>query len=154
YGYVVIASNTADAGKGTEMLKAVEWAIAQNDKADSPIHGIVDVEHIGSFGHSQGGEGAVNSASDPRIDAVAPLSAGPKGAGEAKIRCPAFYTLTASDVVTPEQYRPSYEETTTPSVLGVTTKGDHDEYSDKADDPGIPGLTSNDALYTRSAIVA
>jgi dienelactone hydrolase len=136
------------------MLKAVEWALSQNDKADSPIHGMVDGEHIGSFGHSQGGEGSVETGADPRIDAIAPLSAGPMGDGEAKIHCPAFYTLSENDVVTPESYRPSYEATKSPSVLGVTNGGDHDDYSDKADDPGIPGLTSNDGLRTRAAIVA
>lgn len=154
YGYVVVASNTSNAGTGAEMLKAVEWALAENDKADSPIHGMVDADKIGAFGHSQGGEGAVNAGSDPRIRAIAPLSAGPMGSGEAKIQCPAFYTLTASDVVTPESYRASYDATKTASAYGVTKGGDHMEYTDKANGIGLPGLTSNDAQMTRSAITA
>jgi hypothetical protein len=154
YGYVVIASNTSNAGTGAEMLKAVEWALAENDKAASPIHGMVDPDKIGAFGHSQGGEGAVNTGKDPRIRAIAPLSAGPMGSGEANIQCPAFYTLTANDVVTPASYRASYDATKTPSAYGVTNGGDHMEYTDKANGLGLPGLTSNDALMTRSAITA
>jgi dienelactone hydrolase len=154
YGYVVVATNTSNAGSGSEMLKAVDWALAQNDKADSPLHGLIDPDKIGAFGHSQGGEGAVNTGSDPRIRALAPLSAGPMGSGEGKIQCPTFYTLTANDVVTPDSYRASYDGTKAPSVYGVTTGGDHMEYCDKAQDIGLPGLTSNDALMTRSAISA
>jgi hypothetical protein len=154
YGYVVVASNTSNAGTGAEMLKAVDWALAESNKADSPIHDMVDPEKIGAFGHSQGGEGAVNTGSDPRIRAIAPLSAGPMGSGEAKIQCPAFYTLTANDVVTPDSYRASYDATKTPSAYGVTMGGDHMEYTDKANGIGLPGLTSNDAQMTRSAITA
>lgn len=154
YGYVVIATNTSNTGSGAEMLKAVEWALAQNDKADSPIHGMVDGDHIGAFGHSQGGAGTVAAGADPRIDAIAPLSGGSMGDAGALVQCPTFYTLTENDVVTPANFRRSYDSTPTPSVFGVTAGGDHDDYTDKADDPGIAGLTSNDGLRTRAAIVA
>jgi hypothetical protein len=154
YGYVIVATNTSNAGTGTEMLKAVEWALAESDRADSPIHDLVDKDKIGAFGHSQGGEGAVNTGADPRIKALAPLSAGPMGNGEAKIQCPTFYTLTANDVVTPQSYRASYDATKAPSVYGVTSGGDHMEYTDKANGLNLPGLTSNDAQMTRAAITA
>jgi hypothetical protein len=154
YGYVIIATNTSNAGMGTEMLKAVDWALAESAKADSPIHDLVDKDKIGAFGHSQGGEGAVKTGADPRIKALAPLSAGPMGNGEAMIQCPTFYTLTANDVVTPDSYRASYDATKTPSVYGVTSGGDHMEYTDKADGLNTSGLTSNDAQMTRSAITA
>jgi hypothetical protein len=154
YGYVIVATNTSNAGTGAEMLKAVDWALAENDKADSPIHGLIDEDAIGAFGHSQGGEGAVNTGADPRIKALAPLSAGPMGDGEAKITCPTFYTLTADDVVTPDSYRASYDATTAPSVYGVTSGGDHMEYTDKADGLNTSGLMSNDAEMTRAAITA
>src|SRR5262249_53689083 len=145
---------TSNAGTGTEMLKAVDWALAQNDQADSPIHDMIDKDKIGAFGHSQGGEGAVNTATDPRIKALAPLSAGPKGDGEAKIQCPTFYTLTMNDVVTPDSYRASYDDTKAPAVYGVTSGGDHMEYTDIADGLNIPSLMSNDAKMTRGAITA
>jgi dienelactone hydrolase len=111
------------------------------------------MDKIGAFGHSQGGEGAVNTGADPRIKAIAPLSAGPMGTGEAKILCPAFYTLAADDVVTPASYRASYDATKAPSAYGVTPMGSHMEYADKAD-ANIPGLAANDAQQTRGAITA
>ena len=154
YGYVVVATNTSNAGTGKEMLQAVDWAFAENDKPDSPLHGLINKEKVGAFGHSQGGEGAVNTGADPRIKALAPLSAGPMGSGESKIACPTFYTLLAADVVPPESYRASYDATKAPAAYGVASGGDHMEYTDKADGLGLPGLTSNDALMTRSAITA
>jgi len=36
----------------------------------------------------------------------------------------------------------------------VTNGGNHDEYTDIADDPGVSGLTSNDGLRVRAAIAA
>jgi hypothetical protein len=154
YGFVIVATNTSNAGTGEEMLKAVDWALGENDKADSPIHDLIDKDAIGAFGHSQGGEGSVNTGADPRIKALAPLSAGPMGDGESKIKCPTFYTLTANDVVTPDSYRASYDATTAPSVYGVTSGGDHMEYTDIADGLNTSGLMSNDAKMTRAAITA
>jgi len=97
YGFIVIGANTSNVGTGVEMLKAVEWALAEDKDASSPIHGRVDGDHIGAFGHSQGGAGTVLVGADPRIRAIAPLSGAPlSGAQDAGvlIQCPAFYITT------------------------------------------------------------
>jgi hypothetical protein len=43
---------------------------------------------------------------------------------------------------------------TVPTAFGVTNGGNHDDYTDIADDPHISGLTSNDGKRARAAIAA
>ncbi len=161
YGFIVIASNSADVGSGEEMLQAVEWALAQDEDSESPIYGKLDREQIGALGHSQGGSGTVMVGQDERIKAIAALSGVPLQNTEeevAKIQCPTFYTTTTGDAATPESVQAAYDATLTPAVFGVTNGGDHDEYADVDDDPGgilaFAGLTSNDGKRTRAAIAA
>lgn len=161
YGFIVVATNSADVGTGKEMLQAVDWALAQNEKPDSPIYGRIDSKRIGALGHSQGGSGTVMAGADPRVRAIAPLSGAPlsdRQAASERVQCPAFYMTTPGDVATPEEIRAAHNETKTPTVFGVTKAGDHDEYADVEDDPGgvlsLAGLTSNDGKQTRAAIAA
>ncbi|HVZ34728.1 MAG TPA: hypothetical protein VG963_20005 [Polyangiaceae bacterium] len=162
YGFIVVGSNSADVGTGKEMLQAVEWALAQDQDANSPIHGKIDREQIGAFGHSQGGSGTVETGKDPRIRAIAPLSGVPLQNTEQEVsmvQCPTFYITTAGDIATPESVQAAYDATQTPAVFGVTNGGNHDEYADVEDDPGgllsaFAGLTSNDGKRTRAAVAA
>jgi hypothetical protein len=157
YGFIVVATNTSNVGTGVEMLKAVEWALAQDMDPSSSIYGRVDRDHIGAFGHSQGGAGTVMVGADPRIRAIAPLSGAPlSGAQDASvlIQCPTFYVTTENDIATPASIEQAYGYTPTPSVFGETSGGNHDEYTDIADDPHLSGLTSNDGQRVRTAIAA
>jgi predicted dienelactone hydrolase len=157
YGFIVVAANTSNVGTGVEMLKAVDWALAQDKDSTSPIYRRVDAGHIGAFGHSQGGEGTVLVGADSRIHAIAPLSGAPlSGQEEAsvKIQCPTFYVTTENDIATPASIETVYGYTLTPTVFGETDGGNHDEYTDIDADPHISGLTSDDGLRVRSAIAA
>jgi hypothetical protein len=154
HGFIVIATNTSNTGTAVEMLQAVEWALAQNDQSSSPIFGKVAGDHIGAFGHSQGGAGTMVAGADSRIDAIAPLSAAPLSGEELAIQCPAFYVTTENDVAPYDAIAQAYGGTPTPSVFGETNGGDHDEYTDIADDPQVPSLVSNDGLRMRAAIAA
>jgi hypothetical protein len=157
YGFIVVGANTSNVGTGKEMLQAVDWALAQDQDSSSPIYGRVDRTHIGGLGHSQGGEGTVMVGADSRIRAIAPLSGAPlTGTEDASVlmQCPTFYVTTQNDIATPSSIHQAYEYTPTPSVFGVTDGGNHDEYTNIADDPHLPGLTSNDALRPRAAITA
>jgi hypothetical protein len=145
YGFIVVGANTSNVGTGKEMLQAVDWALAQDQDSSSPIYGRVDRTHIGGLGHSQGGEGTVMVGADSRIRAIAPLSGAPlTGTEDASvlIQCPTFYVTTQNDIATPSSIHQAYEYTPTPSVFGVTDGGNHDEYTNIADDPHVPGLTS------------
>jgi hypothetical protein len=155
YGYIVIAPNTSNTGTGVEMLKGVDWVLAQNQQAGSPISGKVDVEHIGAFGHSQGGAGTCRAGADPRIDAIATLS-GASSVNE--IQCPAFFVTTGGEAGSSPDARiqETLSQASKPSMYGITVGGNHDEYTDKADE-GITafiGLTSNDGVQSRAAVTA
>jgi hypothetical protein len=55
------------------MIAGVDWVIAQNDDAMSPLYQHVDTKHIGATGHSQGAFAATTAGSDARITAIAPI---------------------------------------------------------------------------------
>lgn len=94
HGYLVIASGPKDApmpafrsgaGDGLEepdpgsgiqsaqtkdedLLKAVDWAIMENARTDSPLYGKVDTDKVAVMGQSCGGLQATWAAADPRVD--------------------------------------------------------------------------------------
>ena len=93
HGYLVIANGTIGSGPGAppppkpaapspgtlpapathanQLTQAIDWAIAQNDGAGSPLNGKLDPRAIGVSGWSCGGVQALTVAtSDPRIKAV------------------------------------------------------------------------------------
>jgi hypothetical protein len=151
FGFIVVATNTSNTGSAAEMLKGVEWALAQDKQSGSPIFGHVDGEHIGAFGHSQGGAGTCRAGADMRIDAIAPLSG---TSDAANIKCPAFFVTTGGEAESSTSVEQAFMAATPASVYGVTMSGNHDEYTDVADDPGVSGLTSDDAKQSRAGVAA
>lgn len=151
HGFVVIAPNTSNTGSAVEMLKGVEWAIAQSKLSGSPIFGKLDEEHIGAFGHSQGGAGTCRAGADARIDTVVPLS-GTTAPGD--IKGPAFFVTTGGEAMSSSGTENAFNSAKGPAVYGVTMTGNHDEYTDAADDPMVSGLTSEDAKQSRAAVAA
>jgi Chlorophyllase enzyme len=159
HGFVVVAANTSTVGTGAPMLKALDWALAQDTQAGSPLNGKIDPDHIGAFGHSQGGAGTCNAGLDPRVDTIVPLSGVPlnedAGTGTvSKIKVPVFFVTTADEASGSTLIEDSFNAATAPAAYGVTTSGNHDEYTDVVDDPGVPGLTSNDAKNSRAGVAA
>jgi predicted dienelactone hydrolase len=73
HGFVVIASNSLFTGSGREMLEGVDWILDQNADPASPLFGTMDADAIGATGHSQGGGGAINAGTDPRLSCTAPI---------------------------------------------------------------------------------
>lgn len=137
------------------MLKGVGWVIEQNANPQSPIYKKVDTEKVGAFGHSQGGAGTCRAGADPRIDAIATLS----GTSDvAQAQAPAFFVTTNGEAgdAPEERIQMTLGRTTKPSMFGITVGGNHDEYTDKADE-GITaaiGLSSNDGEQSRAAVTA
>lgn len=81
HGYLVIA-NGAPGGGGsndqheTELLKAIDWAISENNRACSQFYGKLNIEKIATMGWSCGGAMAHYAAIDPRVDTAAALNSG------------------------------------------------------------------------------
>lgn len=62
----IVAGRTKD----EDLLKAIDWAVAENARAGSPLFGKVDTDKIAVMGQSCGGLQATAVAADPRIDTV------------------------------------------------------------------------------------
>nr|WP_067812854.1 hypothetical protein [Actinomadura kijaniata] len=90
--------------------------------------GRVDLDKIGSTGHSQGGGGAIAAGADPRVDTTVPIQPGPQGT-DGQLRGPAFYLAGQNDTIV----RPSYvysryqRATQVAAVYGEVADADHFE---------------------------
>ena len=73
YGFVVIASNstwTNTAPTNGVQLRALDYAAALNDDAQSPLYHRLALDKIGAMGHSQGAAATGTADGDPRVKAV------------------------------------------------------------------------------------
>jgi hypothetical protein len=77
HGFIVAAANTPASNFGLSMRAGIDVLERRNADSDSEFHQKVDLEHIASAGHSQGGAAAINAAIDPRVDAAVPIQPGP-----------------------------------------------------------------------------
>jgi len=79
HGFIVVATNSRYTGGGKFQLRGVDYVVAENDKADSPLYKHVDVAKVGVFGHSQGGGSTWSAAADKRVKTSVVLNAGGSG---------------------------------------------------------------------------
>lgn len=73
HGFIVAAANTSNAGSGQEMLQGLAQLRTWNGQSGNRFNGRVDLQNVGSTGHSQGGGGAINAAKDQGVKTTAPL---------------------------------------------------------------------------------
>ncbi len=81
HGYIAIANGApggggSNDGRETELIKALDWAIAENSRECSQFYGKLDVDSIASMGWSCGGAMAHYAATDPRVDTGMALNSG------------------------------------------------------------------------------
>lgn len=60
----------------SQMLDALEWVAAENDRQGSPLLGKVESERVAVMGHSCGGLQAVRASADPRVTTTVVLNSG------------------------------------------------------------------------------
>ncbi len=77
HGFVVIASNSTQTGSGDEMLKGVDFLLAENELKGSAFFHTLAADAVGALGHSQGGGGSINAGNDPRISVTCPIQPAP-----------------------------------------------------------------------------
>ncbi|MGB7847629.1 MAG: hypothetical protein WBL63_18605 [Candidatus Acidiferrum sp.] len=61
WGFVVIATQDLNTGVGQTVLDAANYLIHANSDVNSTFYQKLDVNNIGSFGHSQGAGGSINA---------------------------------------------------------------------------------------------
>ncbi len=59
-----------------QLTEALDWALAENARADSPYHGLIDENALAAGGFSCGGAQALTVAGDPRLDTVVVQNSG------------------------------------------------------------------------------
>jgi hypothetical protein len=129
WGFVVIASDSTWTGSGEEMLEGVDYLIDQNGTRTSKFYGMLDTNRIGTTGHSQGGGGAINAATDPRITTTAPLEPSPGNIRD--VDGPVFLVAGASaNIVRTSSYVPANG----PTVFGVVDGMSHVAFAWNAGD--------------------
>ena len=75
WGFVIVASEDPMTGPGLTILNAAKYMVAANSDSTSPFFHKLNVNQIGSFGHSQGATGAINALikSNGLIKSVLPI---------------------------------------------------------------------------------
>jgi hypothetical protein len=127
HGFVVVASNNTTV-TGPEVKAGLDWVFAQNQDAQSPFHGKLDVEKVAGAGYSFGGLATLANSDDPRYDTIIIVSggsmAGNRAANVAKVRTPAAYFCT-DDEASEDNCAGDYEALTVPIFFGVINGSDH-----------------------------
>lgn len=62
WGFIVVGNDDENSRTGESSEASLDFILASNDDAESVFSGHVDVDNIGIAGHSQGGVGAINAA--------------------------------------------------------------------------------------------
>jgi len=95
--------------KTESLVKAIDWAIAENGRKGSPYYGRIDTTKIAVAGQSCGGLQAIAVGADPRVTTVMVLNSGIIRGGiptpDGGTRQPAGY-LPASDADLPKLHTP------------------------------------------------
>lgn len=118
WGFVVAAANSSFPN-GSEMVDGLDNLEQLNSQPGHRFNGMLDLERVGSTGHSMGGGGAINAAADPRVDTTFPLQ--PLFSGnERGVHGTAFYmTGTADTVIPPATVRTKFDNSSgIPAAFG------------------------------------
>ena len=117
HGYLAIATGPivqepavpGPQSKTESLVKAIDWAIAENARTGSPYYGRIDTTKIAVAGQSCGGLQAIAIGADPRVTTVLVLNSGIIRGGiptpDGGTRQPAGY-LPASDADLPKLHTP------------------------------------------------
>jgi pimeloyl-ACP methyl ester carboxylesterase len=125
HGFIVAAADSAFAGSGLEMLAGLDHLEARDGEDGDRFAGVVDLERVGATGHSQGADGAMQTASDPRVGTVFPIQ--PWEGDPSASRVPSiFFSGEEDDVAPSDAVRLMYEGVAgAPAALAELAGADH-----------------------------
>ncbi len=100
WGFVIIAPQDKNAGPGQTMLDGVNFLIAANSNPVSIFFHKLNVNQVGSFGHSQGAGGAINAMikSAGKVKTVMPIELPAQAFCSIPIDCPNTALLTTGSI--------------------------------------------------------
>lgn len=124
HGFVVISQVSTNTG--SEMTAALDWILAENERAGSIYYQKLDTSRVAAGGHSRGSISTFAMASDPRLSTTIHVAGGSfDGLGSNNLRNPAAYILGEADTLATPNGERDYEATTVPVFLTVMTGVDH-----------------------------
>ncbi|MFG3041456.1 alpha/beta hydrolase family protein [Streptomyces sp. NPDC048330] len=125
-GFIVAAANTPTSNFALSMRAGIDVLENRNADGASPFFGKVDLDHIASAGHSQGGAAALNAAVDPRVDTAVPIQPGPLADPDLMDE-PVFYLAGQNDLtVWPALVKAFHRDSDhVPSVYGEVRGAGH-----------------------------
>jgi len=128
WGFVVIASNSTATQSGEEMIGGVDYLVAENDNPDSKFYHMLATDSIGTTGHSQGGGGAINAATDPRVKCTAPMAPSPGRIRQ--VKCPTFLVAGSADTIVSASLvrNMCYAPAVAPTIFGIIQGAGHMTY--------------------------
>lgn len=132
-GYLVIAYGVPEAPfdparaeplteRPEAMVAAIDWAVAENDRAGSPLRGRIDTQRVVAMGQSCGASEALVASRDPRVTATLAFD---RGGATDRLHAPVlFWTGGSTDDGTPSA-RVAYDALTVPAVFVVKSDAGH-----------------------------
>jgi len=125
---------------GAHLTQAINWGIAENTRAGSPLRGKIDTDRVAMMGQSCGGLMAIEVANDPRVDTLVIWNSGvfntpPPGMGRltsatkehlARIRATtAYFNGGVSDIAFENSNDDVSRISQVPLFYGVMKEGGH-----------------------------
>jgi hypothetical protein len=133
-GFVVAAARTSNAGSGTQMIDCLDYLVQQNGRSSGTYAGKLNVNRVGSAGHSQGGGGAIMAGRDSRITVTAPfqpytVGLGHRSSSQSQQSGPMFLMTGGRDyIATPRlNAAPVFRNANVPGFWGERTTASHFE---------------------------
>jgi len=137
HGFIVIAEVSTIGDNGAPLKAAIDWILAENARADSPLYGAVATDKIAMGGHSIGSANTFFVAEDPRLTTTIHIAGGSlddvnspfaptTGMGGARLVHPVAYICSMSDTFNNvEKTEKDYANTRVPAWMTVMTGVEH-----------------------------
>lgn len=146
WGFVVVAANTANAGTGEDMIACLNWL------ERSPLASQVNLQKVGTSGHSQGGGGSIMAGTDSRITTTAPIEGYTLGLGHSRTSWTRqngpmlLLSGSADTLVSPRlNHGPLFSQTNVPVFWGILQGASH--FEPTRDGGGFREITTAWFLY-------
>ncbi len=134
HGFVVAAARTSNAGSGSEMIACLDYLVQQNGRSSGTYAGRLDLNRVGSSGHSQGGGGSIMAGQDRRITATAPfqpytIGLGHRSSSQSRQNGPMFLMTGGRDTIASPTLnaRPVFRNANVPVFWGELNSAGHFE---------------------------
>jgi len=86
HGFVAVATAVIDGEEPRrattqDLREGLDWIMAENERAESPLHGKIATDMVAVMGTSCGGFMSIDLGSDPRVDTIGVFNSGVQDAG-------------------------------------------------------------------------